>query len=979
MQKSSATTPLILVLLLAISAVFISLRSKDSPPPAPAAKEVSAAPAANEALPTTKTDTAVAQVEPRPWAHDGSDIAADSNAVFGRLENGFRYVIYPNSEPPGRVSLRLHIAAGSLMEQEDQRGLAHFLEHMVFNGTKNFTAAEIVPRMQRLGIAFGAHANAFTSFDQTVYMLDLPDLTTATMDLAFTVMRDFGDGALLQPEEIDKERGVILSEKISRDSVNYRIMEQQFAEFLPDSLITARFPIGIEDVIQKAPRERFVDFYTRFYTPQRMTFIVAGDVKVHEMRARIETAFSSMGNPAEPGANPDIGAIRQPEGLETSVFTDREVSSTDVSLVLVRPYQPQPDNRAVRAARMPLNLAHSMITRRFERLSKEKDSVVAEGSASNSILFNYLELGSISVTAAEDRWQEVVPRLEQEFRRALEHGFTATEFAEAKSNLLNAYEQQVKQRATRKSEGIATVLAETVNENTVFSSPEDDLEIASKILETLDPAACHNAFKAFWDAPGHHLVLTTKEKSENAEVELAALFEESRGVPVEAPADRAIAEFAYTDFGKTGRVSKSTEVADMGITQLVLSNHVRVNLKRTDFEQGKIRLFARIGSGKLSQPLDMPMLDLFAQAVFEGGGLGKHSNDELKQILAGKNVGTSLAIGGDAFTLEGTTTPADFTLQSRLMCAALTDPGFREEGLWQFQKALPMLFQQLRHTPAGPQQEMNAWLHGGDSRFSIAPMEKISAYTMDDAKKWLLPELTQGYLELSIVGDFDSATIQDVLLETFGALPARAKAPAELAKARIVNFPAAPADKTFGYESKIEQGTAFALWRTAGIRGNIPEFRRLNLLASILSDRLREEIREKIGASYSPNAAADGSDALEDFGYIISESVGKPQDLEVLLNTMREEANQLATTGATEDELDRSLKPVLGMLEKSLRDNGYWLKTVLSQSQAEPKRLDFARSRDSDYRSISISEINALARKHLASNNALLVTIKPQE
>ena len=242
-----------------------------------------------------------------------------------------------------------------------------------------------------------------------------------------------------------------------------------------------------------------------------------------------------------------------------------------------------------------------------------------------------------------------------------------------------------------------------------------------------------------------------------------------------------------------------------------------------------------------------------------------------------------------------------------------------------------------------------------------------------------MPELTQGYLELTIVGDFDPDSIMPDLLATFGALPARAATPADLTKERKVKFPNAPATKVFTYESKIPQGIAFTVWRTAGIRGNIPEFRRLNMLASILSDRLREEIREKLGSSYSPNAGADGSEALDDFGFIISQSIGKPEDLETLLNTMREEADQLATEGATDDELDRALKPTLGMLEKSLRDNNYWLNTVLSQSQADPSRLGLARNRDADYRSISLKEINALAKKHLAAENALLITIKPAE
>ena len=978
MQKS---TPLVLVLMLAATATFLSLRSKDSPPPPARAEEAQKPkeiPAKGEPAATAKTDTAVAKVAPRPWPHASSDIAPDTGASFGSLENGMRYIVYPNSEPPKRVSLRLHIASGSLMEADDQRGIAHFLEHMVFNGTKHYSAADLIPRMQRLGIAFGAHANAYTSFDETVYMLDLPDLSEDTLKLAFTVMRDFGDGALLAADEIDKERGVILSEKISRDSVNYRLMEQQFAKLLPDSLLTNRFPIGTDEVIKSAPRDRFVDLYTRFYTPERMTFVVVGDIDPAEVKGRIEAAFASMSNPANPGANPDLGQIHQPEGLETAVFHDKEVSSTDVSLMLVRPHIEKPDTTRTRAENMPLDIAHSIIDRRFERLSKEKGSPVAEGSASKSILFNFVELGSISVTAADDRWQEVVPVIEKEFRRAMEHGFTESELAEAKSNLLNAYEQQVKQKATRKSEGIATVLARSVNEKSVFSDPETDLALATQSLDAIDLATCHRALKSFWEAPGYHLILTTKEKPETAEKDLAALFEDSRGTPVEAPSARAIQAFGYTDFGKPGTIATRKEIDDLGITQLALSNKIRINLKRTDFEQGKIRLMARIGSGKLGQPKDMPMLDAFASAVFEGGGLAKHSNDELQQILAGKNVGCSLAIGEDAFTLGGTTTPADFLAQCQLMCASITDPGYREEALWQFQKAIPMIYQQLKHTPAGPQQEMESWLHGGDSRFSVAPMEKLTSYTIDDAKKWLTPELAKGYMELTIVGDFELEKILPELLGTFGALAPRSAAIPLLTEARKLKFPNAPAAKTFTYESKIPQGIAFTLWQTAGIRNNQKEFRRLNLLAEILGDRLREEIREKLGASYSPNAGADGSDAFDGLGYVLSQSIGKPEDLEKLLNTMREQADNLATKGASADELDRALKPTLGMLEKSQRDNSYWLGTVMSQSQSDPKRLELARTRDADYKSITLAEINALAKKYLAAENSLLVTIKPK-
>ena len=989
MQKA---TPLILVLILAAVATIFSVHAKrDTLPSIEPVASAAAMPHAKTpeksnpittpttALPTPVVESAhpAAKVLPRPWPQESSDIAPDAKATFGTLDNGLRYIIYPNSEPPKRVSLRLHIASGSLMEADDQQGLAHFIEHMVFNGSKNFKADELVPIMQHMQIAFGADVNAHTSFDETAYMLDIPELTDDAMKLGFTVMRDYADGALLAPSEIDKERGVILSEKVSRDTVSSRIMEQQFAKILPGSLVAHRFPIGKEDVIKTAQRDRFVDFYNNFYTPQRMTFIVVGDIDPKNIQGQIEKYFASMSNPTNPAKNPDLGAIKQPEGLETSVFADKELSSTEISLTLIRPFQEKPDTVATRLANMTLDMANSMLTRRFDRLSKAKGSAIASGSASKNELFNYLELGSIDITVADDRWKEAVPVLEQEFRRAMEHGFSEAELAEAKLNQINAYEQQVKQKPTQKSEVIATALADASNEQSVFSDPITDLEIAQKALASITIESTHQAFKSFWNAPGFHLVLTTKEKPENAEMDLAALFEDSRGKPVEPPAARAVQVFDYSNFGKPGSVASRKEVTDLGITQLVLSNHIHVNLKRTDFEKGKIRMSARIGSGKLTQPKDKPMLDSFATAIFEGGGLGKHSNDDLQQILAGKNVSSSLAISEDAFVLSGTTTPADFILQTQLMCATLTNPGYREEALWQFKKAAPMMYQQLKHTPAGPQQEMEAWLYGGDSRFIIPPIEKLTSYTIADAKKWLTPELAKGYMELTIVGDFEIDTILPNLLDTFGALPTRLLAPPVLTTARKVNFPKAPAATTFTYDSKIAQASAVTIWKTTGIRGNQKLFRRFNILAEIYGDRLREEIREKLGASYSPSAGATGSDAFEGVGYVMGESVGKPEDLELLLKTMRDLADEFAKTGATADELDRALEPTFGQLAKSLRDNKYWLSTVMSQCQLDPKRLDLARTRDADYHSINLAEINALAKKYLIAENALLISIKP--
>lgn len=952
------TTPLILTLFIAGLAAFLTLRDQ----------------------PNSKSSGSSAQLTPAEWPSVKSDIPADPKAVFGTLENGMRYMILPNTEPPQRLSIRLHIDVGSLMEADDQQGLAHFLEHMVFNGTKNHkNANQLIREMQSRGIAFGAHVNAYTSFDETVYMLDLPDLKPDTLDLTFGIMRDFGDGALLSEKEIDDERGVILSEKRSRDSVSYRIQEQQFDALLPDSLISKRFPIGQEEVIKTAPRERFVDLYQRYYIPNKMTFVVVGDVDPGEIEERIKSTFGSMKNPENPGTEPEIGSVTPPQGLVPHVFNDAELDSTDVSLLLVRPFTQVPDTKAARVAEYPMIIANFILGRRFERLAKTENSPIADGSAYKDNLFNHLELGSISVTVADDRWQEATAVLEQEFRRALEHGFTEAEYNEAKANLINSYQEAIKRKDTRKSESLATSIIRSIGENSVFTTPEVNLEILNQALASITPALLHKEFTEFWKAPGHHLILTTKEATEETKQELSNAYLKSTETKVDPPSERIIAPFAYTDFGNPGEIEKTSTVDDLGITHITLTNHIRINLKPTDFEKNRISILARIGSGQLSQPADKPMLDAVASAVFNGGGLAKHSNDELAEIFAGRNVSSSLGIDEDAFILSGSTTPDDQLLQLQLMLATITDPGYRPEGLWQFQKNIPVLFQNLKHTPAGPSQEMQSWLYGNDPRYRMPSQTQLSNYTIEDVANWLSPELAEGYMEISIVGDFDPQKMTEDLLKTFGTLPARQEEPStNTIHKRSVNVPKPPTEKTFTYESKIPQAIATTIWKTDGLRNNLKEHRRLNVLSDIFGDRLREEIREKLGASYSPNAGASGSDALEKFGYLIGQAVGKPEDIPLLTETMSTIANQLAEKGATQDELDRSLAPIVASLEKSLRDNSYWLATVLSQSQSEPYRLDLARQRDADYRSITLTEINDLAKKYFPTSNLHKISILPK-
>ena len=458
---------------------------------------------AKEAVP------AQASIATRIWAQEKSDIQADSRVRYGRLPNGMRYILMANQQPPGRVSMRLHIAAGSLMERDDQRGVAHFLEHMVFNGSKNFPdASKLIPQMQRLGIAFGAHANAYTSFDETVYMLDLPNNEADTLKLGFDVMRDFGDGAFLKESEIDKERGVILSEKTSRDSVQMRLMEKQFDALLPDALLAKRFPIGTEEIIKSAPRSAFTDFYRDYYKPSRMTFVYVGDFDPKEAEKRIIATFDSMKNPINADKSPELGNLPSGHGFKTLAMADKEVATTDLTLTVIKPFEQKSDTVATRTEKLPLKLANSMLSRRFSILAKKENAPITDGTAYEYDLFKFTKIGGISVDAKDHNWQAALPVLEQELRRAIQHGFTEAELEEIKANLINSYELSVKAESSRKTNELASSLARHVHKDAVFSTPADDLAILQENISSITPETCHRSLKQFWNTADITLILT---------------------------------------------------------------------------------------------------------------------------------------------------------------------------------------------------------------------------------------------------------------------------------------------------------------------------------------------------------------------------------------------------------------------------------------------------------------------------------------
>jgi len=925
--------------------------------------------------------TSQAANDPSPLPQEGSDIAADPSVTWGVLPNGLRYAILPNAEPPDRVSMRLFVDAGSLMESEDQRGLAHFLEHMAFNGTKNFPPGEMVEYFQRLGMGFGNHTNAHTSFRETVYKLELPSAEEALLDEGMKLLRDYADGMLLLQEEIDDERGIILSEKRGRDSVEWRTFVDQMKFILPNHLLADRMPIGTEEVITGAQRDRFVDFYQKYYTANRMAVVVVGSVTVPEITKLIETHFASLEAKAKT-PDPDLGPIAQ-RSLDTHYYFEKEAAETTILIEAVTPLTEVRDDAARRAEDLRVMIATSIIDRRLERLAKATDSPIkiAKTGAGDFFDLGFARYLSIEAECPPQNWQAALTLIEQELRRAIEHGFTEGEYTEATANIQQRYEDAAAQMGKRLSSTLANQIADRIGSRRLFTSPAEDLPRVSAVLAELTPAACQESLAKLWTGASDKVVLLSGNV-EIAEADkpldlIKSVYDKSLAIPVTAPEDKALGTFSYSELPAPGVIAEQKLIEDLGVTQVRFENQVRVNLKPTEFEDETIHVKVRFGPGLITEP--KAGLSFFLSSIFANGGLEAHDYDEIQRLFAGQSVSLNFSVDDDAFSLGGKTTPADFAQQLTLLRAFLTNPGFREEAALEFRRSLDAVFQQIERTPGGfAQDDVATLLHGGGTRFGFPPRAELDALTTDEAKAWIAPSLASGYCEVTIVGDFDVEIALKDLAVTFGNLPAREAAKPPYTEERRVNFPA-PTKETFTIASDIPKGMVVVQWPTESIF-DIQRTRRLSLLSAVLDDRLRVKLREELGDTYSPVAHNLPSDTWTDYGYLFALVEIDPPQAAKVTEVITEISKELAGgTAITEDELTRAKAPQITSIEEMRRTNRYWLSNVLEASQEHPGRLDWARSFVDDYKSISLDDLNQLAKNYLSPDKAVAVTIVPAQ
>jgi zinc protease len=899
------------------------------------------------------------------FGHLGSDLPVDPAVKWGRLENGLRYALLPNHEPKGRASLRFTVAAGSLNESENQRGLAHFLEHLAFNGSAHFPAGTLVEYFQRLGMSFGGDTNASTGFDRTIYVLELPDTTAETFGKAFTLFGDYAGGLLLEPAAINKERGIILSEKRARDSIGFRQFVGEFEFLLPDTLFVRRIPIGLEEIVETAQRDVFADFYNTWYRPELITVVAVGDFDPAVVEPLLQKMLGPLTSRAPARPAPDLGRIGPVNGIVARLHSEPEAPAVNIAIETVQPYAYEPDTVSNRLKYLPRTLALSMLNRRFAILAKQEGAPFLSGSIGVTEQYDFFRNASVELTCKPAQWQAALSSAEQELRRALQFGFQPAELAEAAANLRNSLEQEVRTAATRRSEGLADQLTDVILDRNVFTTPATDLAVYEPALEQVTPNHCLAALQSVWDGKnGLHLWVTGNLQLDHPEKEIVSAYEASRAVAVTPPAQVTDSAFAYTHFGPAGKVTKKQDFTDLGVSLVGFDNGVRLNLKPTDFEAGRIRISVRVGAGRLIEPAREPGLGFLAGNLLLLGGLGQHSADDLQRLLAGHTVATNFSVANDAFVFSASTNRADLALQLQLLCAYLTDPGYRPESIRQIQKNLGPFYTQLAHVVEGPLQlEVPRLLAGGDPRFGLPAESDLAARTIGEVRAWLTPEFSQGPLEIAIVGDFDPAATVDLVAGTFGSLPARAAKPAYDAQRRVM-LPARPLTKNYAVPTEIPKGIVQTYWPATDAR-DVHLARRLTLLASVFEDRLRLKLREQMGGTYSPEAQASLSDTYRGYGLLAAEATVAPDQARAIADAIKGVAADLHKNGVTEEELVRAKQPILTSIRQSQRTNPYWVGTVLASAQEFPEKLEWSRTRLADTESITAAELTVLARRYL--------------
>jgi zinc protease len=931
-------------------------------------------------LASAQTETRAAN-SVAPWAHESSDIPVDERIHFGAFENGLRYAWAKNSEPRDRVYIRLHVDVGSLAESDSEAGMAHFLEHMAFNGSEHFAAGTLVEWFQEHGMAFGADTNAHTGFSETVYKLDLPHNDEVTLREGLLVLRDFADGLLIDNEEVQAEKGVIDGEQRERDSVGYRTFLKVLDRLYAGTLYPSRLPIGTKPVRDEFDGQSVRTFYRRWYRPENMTLVMVGDLGERNPVALIEESFGSMSGPGTPVAlepkhgKPDMGEL-------TFAIHEPEISGVEVSMSQLRPYIDEPDCIEKRRKDLARDVAQSMLNLRFTELVKLPETPFLQAKISSAGGLEIFDGGDLTVQCEPERWEEALSAAIHELRRALEYGFQEAELAEVRAEILRSLDEAVEREASAPSALLREAILNAIEDGIVPTDAATDRAVLAPLFDELTVEHCLDLLRDDWSRGATSVISTGSLDLKDPETAFRQTCVAAYAKEIEASEEIKSQPFAYTsDPDRVGEIVSSEHIEDLNLWLVEFANGVRLNLKPTDFTERQILVRAQIAGGRLALDEEGLAVGVLADAALSGGGLEDHSSLDLRRILAGKQVGLALGIEDDHLEFNGSTTADDLLLELELLCAYIAHPGYRTDGMVVVQNQLPLVFEQFKHTPEGPLtfEFLPAFLQGNPRLtllgMSCSPsLEALQAVTMNRVRTILGPQLESGPLEVSLVGDFDPQEAILLAAQTLGTLATRgASLETEGAREGARLAAGLKIESTIDTQDAKVQVRVF--YPTTDGYDHATR-RHLFFLGQIVSDRLRLEVRERLGAAYAPYAASQASRIFAGLGALMIQASASPDRTEELVKACKDVAATIANSGVTAEEVQRLTEPLLNQLRDLQRKNGYWM-TAIDRAQGDPDSLDEYRGLVPFYESLSHEALSKLAAQFLDPANASVLIVRP--
>ena len=923
---------------------------------------ISAQPAAAPAAPALSLD------QPLP---------VDAAVRTGQLTNGLRYYLRRNGRPANRVSMRLAVNVGSIHEENDQRGLAHFLEHMAFNGTQNFKPGELIRFLETIGARFGPHVNAYTSFDETVYMLDVPSDKPGYVDRGLLALHDFAAGMNLAADEIEKERGVVIEEWRGRLGAGSRLTDKQLPVLLAKSRYAERLPIGTPEILKSFPRQRLVDFYQRWYRPDQMAVVIVGDIDLAEAQKMVQQRFGSI--PAAKGAVESVDRTVPPhkETLFT-IATDPEAQGWSVALAHKRPVEPETTVGDYRRSLIQ-QLATQMLNLRLREIARRPNAPFLAAEAEGSGLGRSVEMYELGAAVQEGGIAAGLEALIVEARRMQQFGFGADELERARAGLLAQYERALKERDTGENPSYANEYVRAFLEREPIPGIEFEHKMASTFLPAVTlPEVMAEARKLVHD-DNRVVVVVAPEKKESpipTEPALRTAMAKAEKAPIEAYTDALAGRELVEKAPAPGKVTARRAIADVGATVLTLSNGVEVWLKPTDFKNDQVLIsaYARGGSS-LASSGDYREASL-ATALVGIGGLGGLNPVDLSKLTAGKIAQASPTIGAYTHGINAQASPRDLETAFKLNYLVFTAPNLTREAFDLMKRRLTSVLENQAQNPSYVFNEkvdqVNTSNHYSAAALKVTDIQALDLEVMQRYYRERFSNAAD--FTFFVVGAFTVDGITPLLEQWVATLPSTGKKTSTF-KDTGVRFPERTAKEEVlkGREPRGQTVMSFF----ADTKLDELEMHRARSAASLLGIRLRDILREELGGTYGVSVAYDNSMPQPGYGSMTVQFGSDPANIEKLSGEVLKEIERLKAQGPTAEDVARVQELERRDLETASRQNSYWVGSLQTVHMLGWDPGSIAR-REDRIRKLTPQVLHETFKRYFPTDRYTIVTLKPE-